>query len=89
MRAEITPGNLEHSCATLRLPSSAGGVGIGADDVAPEAGLLGAAGLGGPDVAGGLAVDSPRGGSPEPMEPAVDHLEVRPQNVPESPTLRK
>lgn len=59
MRAEITPGNLEHSCATLRLPSSAGGVGIGADDVAPEAGLLGAAGLGGPDVAAGLAADSP------------------------------
>jgi hypothetical protein len=34
-------------------------VGIGADDVAPEAGLLGAAGLGGPDVAAGLAADSP------------------------------
>jgi hypothetical protein len=26
LRAEITPGNLEHSCATLRLPSSAGGL---------------------------------------------------------------
>jgi hypothetical protein len=44
------------------------GRGLGADDVAPVAGLLGAAGLGGPDVAAGSAVDPPRGGSPEPME---------------------
>jgi excisionase family DNA binding protein len=62
LHAEITPGNPEHCCATLRLPVRPV-VGLGADDVAPEAGLLGAAGLSGPDVAGGLAVDLPRGGT--------------------------
>jgi hypothetical protein len=59
LRAEITPGNLEHSCATLRAAQFGRWCGLGADDVAPEAGLVGAGGLGGPDVAAGLAADSP------------------------------
>ena len=90
LHAEITPGNLEHSCATLRLSSSAGGwCGLGAYNLEPGAGLLGAAGLAGPDVAAGSPVHSPGAVHRNLWSPAVDHLEVRPQNVPERPTLRR